>query len=218
MSEQPPEREHNPSLISPIRRYYFDVERTVDDKTNAIMAMLRLTDSLPPEIDLNIESIISSEGMPFEWEYDHDLRIAKEKLAILPLIVIGPQLDSSYCSPNKIRNWYGDAIRGMKMLTKDYHDNSCLESEVDWHRMCASSTDCPILILKRYLIQDTIAPDFTMKMYEDDHKRGFQVATTKLITGFEQGLLGEDTRDNLLEEYKKQYIRYTVPLQLNSQE
>jgi hypothetical protein len=217
MSEQPPEREYNPSMISPIRRYYFDVQHTVDTKTDAIMAMSRLTDSLPAEADISVDAIIGQQGMPFDWEYDHDLRIAKEKLAVLPLLVVGPKMDESYISPSEVKDWYYDAIRGVKSLVKDEHTANCLEHEMDWHFMCESSTDCPIIIAKRYLLKDTEMPDFSSKMYERNFSRGFEIATAKLAIGVEYGLLDGDAKTNLLEAYKKMYIRYTVPLQINKQ-
>jgi hypothetical protein len=216
MSEQPPEREHNSPQISPIRKYYFDVERTVDCKTDAVMAMSRLIDSLPSELDITIDSITSHEGMPFDWEYDHDLRIAKEKLAILPLLVVGPQLDESSISSSDLKEWYDDAIRGIKFSVKEDHTTKCLEHEADWNCMCESSTYCPVITAKKYLLQDAEMPDFSSKMYENNLSRGFEIATAKLAIGVEYELLEGEARINLLEEYKKMYIRHTVPLQIES--
>lgn len=218
MSEQPHEREYQPPVISPIRRYYFDVDRTVDDVQKTVMAMSRLIDSLPSEIDANLDDIMRNNRVPLDWEYDYDPRIAKEKLAIVPLLVVGPQLDNSSIPVDELRQWYDDLLRGMQALTKDAHDERCLKFESGWHFLCDSSTECPIRIAKQYLIHDTVMPNFTNKMYQDDHKRAFQVATTKLSVCTQQGLLQPETRVSILEEYKKKYIRYSVPMQLNSLE
>jgi hypothetical protein len=216
MSEQPHERDEQPPVISPIRRYYFDLDRTVDDVTKTVDAMSRLVDSLPMDIDTNIDDIMRDHRVPFDWEYDYDLRIAKEKLAYLPLIVIGPQLDNSNYPVVELGKWYSDALRGINDLTKETHDDRCLESESQWHFLCEHSTDCPLLIAKGYLLHDTVMPNFANKMYQDDHRRAFQVATTKLGVCTQQGLIEPEERGVILEEYKKKYIGYSVPMQLNS--
>ncbi|MET0980369.1 MAG: hypothetical protein ABWX90_03875 [Candidatus Saccharimonadales bacterium] len=216
MSEQPPDREHEPSQMSPVRKYYFDVEQTVDGETDAVMAMARLIDSLPLEIDITVDSIASHPGMPSDWEYDHDLRIAKEKLAILPLLVIGPQLDESSVSPSDIKGWYDDVIGGIEYVAKDDHSLKCLACETDWGGMCDSSAECPVIITKKYLLQGAEMPDFFSKMYGANPSRGFEITIAKIAISVEYGLLKATSSIDLLEEYREKYERHAAPMQTDN--
>lgn len=205
MNETDPGAEHEPELMSAVKRYYTDVYYAENDYATIVMALHSLLENLPFTTDMQINTFANSEYMTTEHELENDPRIATEKLALLPLFYFGPQLEQSSCTTDEIKDWYNDAVNGVRLLTQDDHDTICLENRSTTHHMCAKSTVCPQRFMEAFLSIDLMEPDFDWYMYDIDPERTYTIAANKLQVGVKQGILLPTEADAIEAKYVMQY-------------
>lgn len=176
--EQYNEQERPP--ISAIRRYYSDLYYAENNLSTIAMATHELFDGLPFQSSLQFDKIFDVDFI--EHELESEPRIARELLAMMPFMYIGPELEKSNCSTQYVKDWYIDATKGLIMLTKEDHDVACLESDGGTlnHMQCDKSTHCPHRFLERYLTDDICLVDFEDRRYEKDAMQTMAMAMVKM--------------------------------------
>jgi hypothetical protein len=208
MSESQPKDESEYVPLSPVMRYYNDINATMSE-VSIVMAMDNLVDSLPIETATMFQTLRESAYMPFDWEIEHDQVIAKEKLAMLPLYAIGPELENSDCDLDDLKEWYRDSLRGIRMVTQDIHTKDCLSAYTDpTHEMCDFSTTCPQRSMQYFLLHSAKTPDFSKDIYKTAPKREFTIVKDKLALAMSQSIISFDMHEILVGRYAAQYNTY----------
>lgn len=206
-SESRSESEYVP--MSPVIRYYNDINLAAMSETSVVMALDNLVSSFPVEPATVFQKLRDSEYMPFDWEIEHDRVVAKEKLAILPLCVLGPQLEDSDCDLDELKEWYRDSLRGIRMVTQDIHTRDCLSAYAEsTHEMCDYSTTCPQRFMEHFLLHPAKIPDFSKDIYKTAPKREFTIVKNKLTLAMRQDILTFIEHEMLMEKYTAQYDSY----------
>jgi hypothetical protein len=113
-SESKNESEYIPP--TPILRYYNDVNVYVS-VASVIMSIDELVGNFPVDKGWVVQKMVKSDIMPSDWDMDYDPIIAKEKLSLLPLSVIAPELEKSSCDLDDMKMWYAECIKGIRMVT-----------------------------------------------------------------------------------------------------
>jgi hypothetical protein len=206
MSEYEESSEYKP--MSPMMRYYNDINVVRESETSAMLAIDNLVQNFPIDNKMLFTKMMDSDLRPREWEMENDIVIAKEKLALLPLYVIGPELEDSSCDLDDLKLWYRDSLRGTRMIAQDIHTDECLNHTQPAHRMCDYSTTCPRRFSQQFLLFPAITPDFNKDIYKTAPKREFTIVMHKLDLAMSQGLIGFDACEDLRGEYKARYETY----------
>ena len=204
MSEQDPSAEYEPKPMSAVKRYYNDVTHTVRNNVAGLMAVSRLVESLPPVMGITVESLIrESEFMPSEDNYELDLRDAKEGLLLLPIESIGPKLEESDMPVNEVREWYEDAIKGIKGAIRVEHGMDCSTIyRGQPHLMCEDSIVCPQRYLEYYIKNNTRLPMFNSKLYQERPRRTHAITIDKIQLGAQYGILTNESAKTLTDHYE----------------
>lgn len=179
-----------------------------ENHTSAILAIVDFTKKLPIDHQSAFSSMMASDKMPMEWEMENDIIIAKEKLALLPLCAIAPELEQSSCDLDDLKAWYKEALRGARMVTQDIHTDECLQHVNPAHDMCDYSATCPRRFSYQFVMHSAIYPDFTKDIYKTAPKREFIIVRHKLDLAISQGLIGFDQCEDIREKYGEMYEGY----------
>ncbi|HET8884405.1 MAG TPA: hypothetical protein VFM68_02960 [Candidatus Saccharimonadales bacterium] len=204
MNESNPGNNYEQPPISAVTRYYADINYADGSYATIVMAVDSLLESLPFKSDLRVDSL-GSEFLPLEWKVELEPRIATERLSLLPLAHIGPQLDKSDCPTAEIKKWYDHALTGVRRRTGDNHDNSCLESGNAQHLMCKSSTICPQRFMERYVSDDLMHPDFSDDRYQTDPSRMYTITSDKLELAIKHGIILKEFGETLKKSYANEW-------------
>lgn len=194
--------------MSPVARYYNDVNVVRENLTSAILAVMDLVRSSATDGDAALTAMLASEMMPMEWEMENDIVIAKEKLAILPLHTIARDLEDSRYDLDDLKEWYRESLRGIRMITNDIHTNACLQYTQPAHKMCDYSTVCPRRYSQQFLLLPAMAPDFSKDIYKTAPKREFTIVKHKLNLAMSQELIKFDECEDIKEAYELKYNTY----------
>ncbi|MET0980212.1 MAG: hypothetical protein ABWX90_03085 [Candidatus Saccharimonadales bacterium] len=209
MSESQPKDESEYVTLSPVMRYYNDINLATMSEDLIVTSLDNLIDNVPAEKTTMFQAIRESAYMPFDWEIEYDRIIAKEKLALLPLYVVGPELENSNCDLDDLKEWYRDSLRGIRMVTRDIHTNDCLSKHTaPTHEMCDFSTTCPLRSMKYFLLQAAKTPDFSKDIYKTAPKREFTIVKDKLALAMSQSIINFDMHEILMDRYSTQYNAY----------
>jgi hypothetical protein len=204
MSEFESKDESEHISLTPILRYYNDVKVYVDTRS-VVMSIDELTHVFPLNQREVAKKMIESEAMPFDWELDNDPVISKEKLSLLPLAVIAPELEKSGCDLDHLKMWYAECIKGIRMVTQDIHTKECLRHHQLGHEMCDYSTTCPQRYIEKFLVRSAVDIDFSKDIYKSAPKREFTIVKNKLSLAMLCDVLTFDESYDLLEEYTARY-------------
>lgn len=214
MSEKDPGVNAEYESMSPVRRYYNDVYylQTAD---RAYDAVKNLYEYLPCIPTLPVTAVLESGLMPYDFEYDADLRIAKEKLALLPLIAFSDDLDDSLCSTGGVEAWYDDAVSHIRMVVDSDHGATCLNYDESnpRHKMCGMSSVCPWRYLKEFLGDSAFNHDFSDSLYRHRPDRARRLVLAKLRVGQGHGILTPIYAEQAAESYTaslRQYLHGTT--------
>lgn len=208
MTEFDPGIERERPRMSAISRYYTDMRDVNNSYATILVSLDTMLQSLPFKTRVNLESLQTSVFLPQEWQVENEPRIANEKLALLPLAHLGPQLDTSDCSTDEMRDWYDDAIKGVRALTRDDHDTSCLESGNLMHMMCQKSTVCPERFMERYFSDEVMNPDFDSPIYESNPRRGYAIAYGKCNLAAKYNVVTKEHVAGAMGSYTRKYIEH----------
>jgi hypothetical protein len=214
MSEKNPGGNAEHESMSPVRRYYSDLYY-LQAPGHARDAVQNLYEYLPCIPTLPVAAVLDSGLMPYDFEYDTDLRIAKEKLALLPLIAFSDDIDDSLCSTGGAEAWYHDVVSHIRMLVDDNHGVSCLEYDEanPRHKMCGISSVCPWRFLKTFLGDSALNNDFSDPLYRHRPDRARRLVLAKLNIGQAHGILTPIDAEQTAESYTaslRQYLRGTT--------
>ena len=195
--------------MTPVRRYYNDLYY-LQTPGHAYDAVQNLYEYLPCIPTLPVAAVLESGLMPYDFEYDTDLRIAKEKLALLPLIAFSDDIDDSLCSTNGVREWYDDTVSHIRMVVDDDHGVTCLEYDENnpRHKMCGISSVCPWRYLKDFLGDSALNNDFSSPLYRHRPDRALRLVLAKLKVGQEHGILTPIYAEQAAESYTASHRRY----------
>jgi hypothetical protein len=205
MSEFAPQGEYESKGIEAVRHYYADIDRRVDDASKAMMAFSGLMDNMPFDlpgtiddiwrvpafkIDKNVDESATKLWRPFNEEFDLSPRIAKEKLALLPLDYFGKSLEESDCPAEYVKDWYTEAVKGILTITGSDHNMTCTRNKAKHdYLVCDRSAVCPQRYLEQYLIGDSMLPDFKRPIYPRHPWRARQITVDKLRIGTDHEIL-----------------------------
>jgi hypothetical protein len=207
MPDFDPEYDFQP--MSAISRYYNDIYNLADSYWYATNSLENLIEDMPVDVDSLMATMLRSDYMATDWEIEHDPRIAKEKLSMLPIRTLGAELEGSNCDVDMLTRWYDDALAGLRMVTEgDHLVSDCLKHSASWNTMCAHSTICPQRFMERFLTQDLLLPDFNKTMYQYEPDRGYRITSSKLSLGVSHGVVPPVYSDHLLNIYQLQYEEY----------
>jgi len=199
------EFEGEPQSPSSISRYYADVLYAEGQSINLYLSLERLLNTLPFSTDLTAATLYDKKFM------DHQLitepRVAKERMAIMPFLHIGPLLEASDMPTADVKQWYDDAITGLSWLTSEEHDRVCLEyaGGTLQHLACVTSSICPQRFLERYLSDDVYLPNFQSDRYTHRPERAVAIASDKLEIGIKQKILQTDSSEAAWQAYCAAY-------------
>lgn len=201
--------EHEMEPRSAVRRYYNDI-RLSRTALDGLLAVENLYESLPCEPTEPLEEILAGQNMPFEFEYDIDLRSAREKLALLPLRYFDEDIMRSDCSLDEAKEWYSEVVRYTVRLTEDSHAVECLEYDAGTtaHYMCKVSTDCPWRFLEAVLADPASEYDFTEQIYKSRPGRMRSLITHKLDLGKAFNILEKNYAETKKVQYDEALWRY----------
>jgi hypothetical protein len=204
MSESESKNEFEYVEPTPVMRYYYDVTTYASIKS-VIMSIDELVNNFPLNKTEVVQKMVESEAMPFDWELDNDPVIAKEKLSLLPLSVIAPELEKSSCDLDDMKMWYADCIRGIRLVTKDIHTEECLRHHQLGHEMCDFSTTCPQRFIEKFLVRSAVETDFSKDIYKTAPKREFTIVKNKLALAIRFSVLTFDESYDLMDAYSERY-------------
>lgn len=207
MSESGSKNEFEYIEPSPIMRYYNDISIYVSTKS-VIMSIDELVVKFPVNQRDVVQKMIESDTMPFDWELDNNQVIAKEKLSLLPLSIIAPELEKSSCDLDDMKAWYAECIKGIRMVTKDIHTKECLRHRQPGHEMCDFSTTCPQRYIEQFLVGPAVDTDFTKDIYKSAPKREFTIVRNKLALAMRFSVLTFDESSDLMEVYTDRYVEF----------
>ena len=202
------EFENEPLPPNPVHRYYNDILYAENQSINLSISFERLLDNSPIVTDLSAELLYDEKFMRHQLATEP--RIAKERMALMPFLHIGPLLEASSMPTEELKQWYDDAITGMSWLTSEEHDNTCLEyagATVE-HAACEISTVCPQRFLKGYLSDDVRFPDFQSDKYKKQPERATIIASDKLEIGIKHKILSDDASGTAWQSYCTAYDNY----------
>lgn len=194
--------------MSSVRRYYNDIYY-ITDSTGAIMALNKLYDALEFEPLYGFDEVVQQlRVMPDGGDYaDDDARIAKEKMGLLPLYIMGPSIERSDLTIPAIDAWYSDVVNHIRMLTNETHDEVCLEFEGGTleHQRCAISDVCPWRYMETYFGDPAIVPEVNDPFFDGNMKRRHELAMARLAVGQHTKILTEDYALTKAVEYRSRY-------------
>ncbi len=213
MENAPNQPENEPRKITPVIDYFIKVYHNRQSFSDVVMATSALLDKTEVDDKPTIEEVAASGFMPFEWEVDNDPRIAKEKLALLPVACLSGYIDNSTMKIDEVKQWYSEAFGGVMLLNSDAdgnkeHSNACLSVQNSNHKMCDKSTICPYRYLEGFVDKSLSSPDFSQPMYSDDPKIGYETTVAKLHAGVTIGIIGENQKTMLSGVYMRKYLAY----------
>ncbi len=199
------EFEGEPRSISDISRYYADVLYAENQSINLYLSFEHLLNTLPFSTDLTAAGLYDKESM--DHQLTTDPRAAKEWMALMPFLHIGPLLEASDVPTADVKQWYNDAVTGVSWLASEEHDSVCLEyaDGTLQYFACPRSAICPQRFLKRYLSDDVYLPNFQSDMYNYRPERATAIASDKLEIGIEQKILLPDSRETAWQAYCAAY-------------
>jgi hypothetical protein len=205
MSESEPANEFESRDISAVYRYYDYINDAKGNASTAIMAITELLEHLPAAVDLSLEQVFNAEL--YEQLYQIDPRAMNEKLALLPLLYIGPRLEQSNCLVSELLEWYNDVVKMILVRTKDKHGPICLtyDEANSQHFMCENSVVCPHRFLSRYLSGDAWMPDFAEQQYQTNPARAHAITVDKLTIGQKYGCILPIDHDTMRSVYENAY-------------
>lgn len=212
MSESDPSNESERDEPSAVYRYYDYISSAEGNSSTVFIAISELLEHLPQKVDVSVEQVFDTQA--YDALCQIDPRAADEKLALVPLRYIGPQLERSTCSSDEIDNWYDDVVKRIVHQTKRDHDFGCL-SDRDIHPynfMCGDSTDCPQRFLEDFLSKDAWMPDFGSRQYCLYPDRVRAITEAKLAIGEKYGIFTEAFAQATLQMYEKEYDQYITDL------
>jgi hypothetical protein len=195
--------------MSAVRRYYNDIVYGATFK-NAVLSLDTLMQQLPYQTEYRLEDIVAGTYMPFEYEFDYDSQIAKEKLALLPLQIFSEELEESNCPTEAVRDWYDDVVGHVLMIAQDSHGDACCEYDggSTAHQMCTTSTVCPKRYLEQCLSGAATSHIFTSELHRTRPSRAFRIATQKLEVGAKRGIFTQDYARRAAREYRRAFQKY----------
>lgn len=194
--------------MSPITHYYNDVYFVRESQISAIMALDNLVQGFPVDHQEVFVKMMKSDFMPDEWEMENNIVTAKEKLAMLPLVVLAPVLEDSNCDLDDLKLWYYEAMRGVRLIAQGIHTDECLKCEQSVHGMCDYSMVCPRQFSQRFLIEPAITPDFGKDIYKTAPKREYAIVKNKVSLAIQQNLIESDAGQEIRKGYQVMYNAY----------
>jgi hypothetical protein len=212
MADSESSHEQSRHSRSAVTEYYKDLQYSRGDSKAIVIALQKLFDQLPAEIDLTIDDVFDAAFMDYELAIEP--RIAGEMLAILPLAQLGPQLEVSDCPPEKLQQWYAEATLGALVLTGQTHSEACYERGKGTMRQmaCEHSAVCPRIFLERFLTDDAFIPDFEEERYLHSPVRTMQLAFGKLQVAKETKVSLPWFCEITAKKYEEQCEPYIAPI------
>lgn len=222
MSERNPSPEREDTFKDAISKYYLDIQ-TVKDGTQAMMTFNRLLESIPFQFDYTIQDFWQADEAPlrvensiddsitriyapFKEEFEDNPRIAKEKLALLPFEYIGYSLEQSAATPQRIRDWYGEALRGAMGIVRIAHDGSREHKRTNaQYFVCDKSAICPHRYLEAYFGGHAILPDFSSREYQEDPYRIHDITVDKLEAAIDHDVFMTIEGETLKSQYEDKF-------------
>jgi hypothetical protein len=203
--------------MSAVRRYYYDIIYGASFK-DAVLSLDTLIQQLPYQTEYRLEDIVAGTYMPFEYEFDYDSQIAKEKLALLPLQIFSEELEESNCPTEHVRDWYDDVVGHVLMIAKDSHTDACYEYDggSTAHQMCTKSTVCPKRYLEQHLSGAVTSHVFTSELHRTRPTRAFRIATQKLEVGAKRGIFTQDYARRAAGAYEHAFRKYHFDIGFSS--
>lgn len=202
------EFEGEPQSISDISRYYSDILYAENQSINLFMSFEQLLNSLPFSTDLSATVLYDQKFM--QHQLVAEPRAAKERMALMPFLHIGPLLEDSNVPTADVKQWYDDAVTGVSWLVNEEHDTVCLgyAGGTLEHLACATSRACPQRFLERYLSDGVNFPNFQDKMYKERPERAAAIASDKVEIGIKHKILPQDSSDTAWQAYCRAYDDY----------
>lgn len=213
MENMPNHPDDQPKRISAVIDYCSQINKEQVSFTDVVMAVGNLLDNIDLEIKPTIEDIDRKGYLPFEWELDHDPRIAREKLALLPLACLGEYIDSSAMDIDDAKRWYGEAMGVYMLMNVDdngekIHSANCSVDQSSHTTMCDKSTQCPHRYIERLVARSAREPDFTQSVYQENPKRAYDLTGARLIAARCAGVIDEKYMQKLSGEYGRKYLGF----------
>lgn len=208
MNESDAYHEHEHQERNALERYYHSVYDPNLSEGSLVIALDCLIESLPYDSALSLASFRDGILYPTDYDLEVEPRIAKEKLAILPLAYIGPELERRGASPEVIRQWHMDAVKGVRLVSRDEHTDECHRDSCQEHMMCQKSAICPRRFLERYLTDAVVLADFASLEYMEDRERMYKVAIAKLNVAVEQEIIEVAYAKSIAATFSEEYLEF----------
>lgn len=212
MSEQSSNSEYEHEPMSAVTRYYNDLYYLHGRYTNATQAIDNLVENSPIPLNTSVDKLIGNEYKNLEWQLDVEPRIAREKLILLPIVVIADKIDASDLETTQAQQWYRQAFTGITINIRDDHPDTCLDAE-DFghhHKMCTTSTDCPRIFIKQYLVSELNNPEFSDDIYKMNPRKMYEIMRVKVQSGIKNGFIEEEYAKLMFSNYSDRYNVYVT--------
>ncbi|MDB5186534.1 MAG: hypothetical protein JWM07_6 [Candidatus Saccharibacteria bacterium] len=212
MSEHSSSSKHEYEPMSTVTRYYNDLYYLNGRYANAVQAIDNLIDNSPVPLNTSVDKLIGNEYQNLEWQLDVEPRIARERLTLLPIVIIADKIDASDLEVTQAQQWYRQLFTGITMNISDDHPDKCLDAEVlgHHHKMCATSTDCPRIFIKQYLVSELNNPEFSDDIYKMNPRRMYEIMRVKVQAGIKNEFIEEEYAKLMFSNYSDRYNVYVA--------
>lgn len=202
--------ETTPAFQRDIRRYYKDLSARQSD----YFETWQITDELfRSELGVDEDEWVQGRmhnndslrrlGFPGPVEYEIDQVSAVEKVALMPLLHLGPYIESRSRSLDELRElmtqddnndrmidvrdielWYTAAVSGIARIISERHGEKCLvRSYKNQPHTCARSKSCPYKLVRNYLSYEAVESTEQAVEYEYDPSHRAAIMLGKFAAG-----------------------------------
>ena len=190
-------REPYPELVM-----YFDHVRRDMSRPMAAAVFMKLSSQtlVPMELDQHevLTRVVASDDI-----YMVNPSLARDIETVMPLAVIGPQVEALCPDIERVGDWIETMASEMIKAGAERHSAACLDDAESHDYQCQQSALCPWLYLQAYLGQCASSQDFQSDDYQADAARANLLVLIKLKTGAKVGVLSDDYVDKQLDLYRQ---------------
>lgn len=200
------EFESAPHELSPISRYYYDLQRVADKYESLLMAAERL---LEDDGDYQGYELNQIAYPPLEL-YETNQRVAWEQFVLLPMKLVAPKLDMML-KVDELRGWYQEAVEDALAVVTGMHGEECVGGGIESRTsVCMFSEECPFVYLANTLRRPINTFEFNTFDYVIDPERARKIATMKIEVACQNHLESATFMESLIDRYELAYNRWII--------